>query len=226
MSEVQFFNGIKFKEHSAGYMCANINGKTVLMHRYVWEFYNGAIPSGYVVHHKDENKHNNAIENLECLPNKEHSAMHTRTMSPERKQKAIDALNRSRDKAIAWHKSEEGRESSRRNAVRMNEKGQWHKQTLYTCFICGKQFLGDKRDLPRKFCSGACKQYYRRHYGLNKTTRTCVICGKDFTCDKYEKTKTCSRYCALKLAHQTAPYNWRTGEGKPSSPNKGTTPLV
>ena len=37
------------------------------MHRFVWEHYNGKIPDGYDVHHKDGNTHNNSIENLEIV---------------------------------------------------------------------------------------------------------------------------------------------------------------
>jgi hypothetical protein len=42
----------------------------------VWEATNGPIPEGFVVHHKDENKINNAIENLELKEWGEHSAHH------------------------------------------------------------------------------------------------------------------------------------------------------
>jgi len=40
-----------------------INGK--MAHRIVWEKENGAIPDGYFIHHKDGNKQNNNINNLE-----------------------------------------------------------------------------------------------------------------------------------------------------------------
>ena len=38
-----------------------VNGKRYLKHRYIWEQYNGKIPDGYEVHHKDLNTHNNEI---------------------------------------------------------------------------------------------------------------------------------------------------------------------
>lgn len=50
------------------------NGKTI--HRMVWEYYNGKIPEGYVIHHKDENKLNNSIDNLQLLTRKEHKILH------------------------------------------------------------------------------------------------------------------------------------------------------
>ena len=35
------------------------------LHRAVWEYHNGPIPKGYHVHHKDNDRANNQIENLE-----------------------------------------------------------------------------------------------------------------------------------------------------------------
>lgn len=47
-----------------------------LLHRVIWEDNYGEIPKGYVVHHKDEDKLNNDIENLELMSLKEHGSMH------------------------------------------------------------------------------------------------------------------------------------------------------
>lgn len=47
-----------------------------LLHRVIWEEHYGEIPKGYVVHHKDGNKLNNDIENLELMSLKEHGNMH------------------------------------------------------------------------------------------------------------------------------------------------------
>lgn len=46
--------------------------KKVSLHRYIWMTYNGPIPSDHVIHHKDGNKLNNDIENLECVPERDH----------------------------------------------------------------------------------------------------------------------------------------------------------
>lgn len=51
----------------------------VLYHRVVMENYLGRLLySDEVVHHKDGNKHNNTIDNLEVLSNKEHSTLHAK----------------------------------------------------------------------------------------------------------------------------------------------------
>lgn len=62
---------LKQIEHHTGYLVIscweNGRGKQVRAHRFVWECFYGEIPDGLVVNHKDLNKHNNSIENLELV---------------------------------------------------------------------------------------------------------------------------------------------------------------
>ena len=67
------YDNIKFYSNGNGYY-KNKNGKH--LHRYIWEKYNGKIPEGYVVHHKDHNKSNNNISNLEMISDLEHRHEH------------------------------------------------------------------------------------------------------------------------------------------------------
>lgn len=53
------------------------SGKYVKEHRLVWENHFGAIPEGYVVHHKNAIKDDNRIENLEMMKANEHNRMET-----------------------------------------------------------------------------------------------------------------------------------------------------
>jgi HNH endonuclease len=46
--------------------------------RFVWEQMKGPIPEGMDVHHRDENKLNNEIDNLELVPKPDHARMHRR----------------------------------------------------------------------------------------------------------------------------------------------------
>lgn len=46
------------------------------LHRMVWENAHGEIPDGHVVHHKDEDKTNNALSNLEMLTEYDHQSHH------------------------------------------------------------------------------------------------------------------------------------------------------
>lgn len=42
----------------------------------VWEAFNGPIPKGYVIHHKDHNKLNDRLDNLQLMTNGEHTKHH------------------------------------------------------------------------------------------------------------------------------------------------------
>lgn len=47
------------------------------LHRLIWEdFYGCKIPEGYIIHHKDGNKLNNCILNLQLMRHSEHQSMH------------------------------------------------------------------------------------------------------------------------------------------------------
>jgi len=50
--------------------------ETKRIHRLVYEAFVGEIPNGYAVHHKDFNRQNNRVENLEVLSKKEHTKKH------------------------------------------------------------------------------------------------------------------------------------------------------
>lgn len=56
--------------------------KSIRLHRLVAEYFIGEIPEGYQVHHKDGNKQNNSVENLEIVTAWEHRAK-TAEMMPE-----------------------------------------------------------------------------------------------------------------------------------------------
>ncbi len=80
----QNYDGKKFTLRSSGYYSLS-NGSRTLMHRYVWEKERGKIPMGWDIHHLNEIKTDNRIENLECLP----KAEHTRRYSPHNNQFTI-----------------------------------------------------------------------------------------------------------------------------------------
>lgn len=46
------------------------------LHRVVWEEANGPIPNGYIVHHRDGDKANNELSNLELIEWGAHTALH------------------------------------------------------------------------------------------------------------------------------------------------------
>ena len=77
----QTYDGKKFTLRNHGYYSLSSSDRC-LMHRYVWEKEKGKIPKGWDIHHLNEKKGDNRIENLECLP----KAEHTRKYSPHNNQ--------------------------------------------------------------------------------------------------------------------------------------------
>ena len=61
---------------SNGYPTIFVNGKNVLLHRYVWENERGKIPDGYEIHHKDKNRLNYSVDNLELVKIEDHHRKH------------------------------------------------------------------------------------------------------------------------------------------------------
>lgn len=59
------------------YKTITINGVTLTVHRYIMEQHlQRKLVRKEVVHHKDGNKHNNSIDNLELLTHSEHATLH------------------------------------------------------------------------------------------------------------------------------------------------------
>lgn len=181
---IQMFNGRPF------YLCGfYFQNKGKRLHRAVWEYYNGEIPKGFHVHHKDGNRANNAIENLELMDGKEHCRMHSDNEVNKNRLRSVCAEGRAA--AMAWHHSEEARELGRKNAHYMHD----HQPISLICENCGE--LYETKNLSgSRFCSNACKSAYRRASGVDNETRTCPECGKKFEVNKYDKRVCCSRKCA------------------------------
>lgn len=75
----QQLNGLNFYINPKGYYRIRRYPKEYrykYMHRYVWELHNGPIPPGYAIHHKNGDKGDNTIENLELLSRSEHGKVH------------------------------------------------------------------------------------------------------------------------------------------------------
>lgn len=200
MLNVQYFNGKRFEPFgTTGYYREVRNFKN-LMHRYVWEFYNGPIPAGYEVHHIDFDRSNNTIENLQLLTCAEHRKLHAELLSEDKREWYRNNLEiNARPKAIEWHKSAEGKEWHTAHIAKQHEVGAF-KKTLY-CINCGKEYVGEKHG-KTNYCSNACKSAYRRKIGLDLVPAICACCGKYFQTNKNRPAKTCSRSCANRLRNR------------------------
>ena len=142
----QYFNG------KAYWLCGKYwqrRGKR--LHRVVWAHHYGPIPKGCHVHHKDGDRNNNDISNLELLDGREHLSRHMR--DPSKKEHLARAIKAAQDAARYWHASEEGRKW---HQERGKKNGQLPARFHACCKICGKDFLAKQR--RSRICSTVCQR--------------------------------------------------------------------
>lgn len=192
-----YFNGLKFtRDDKTGYYLNSTIRER--LHRKVWEFFHGEIPSGYEIHHKDGDKTRNDIEDLELLPRGKHKSEHAEQKYANDKAWFEKFHSAGIEKAKEWHKSQEGREWHREHAAEC-WKGREPKE--YACSYCGKNFETTNRyaEKDNTFCSNKCKSAWRRKAGVDDEIRTCVCCKKEFSTNRYSKAKCCSKSCSNRL---------------------------
>jgi len=185
----QRFNGVTFCKNEHGHYHKNCN-----LHRTVYAYYYGEIPEGYHIHHKDFNKNNNEIQNLQALTNQDHQKLHANTKI-FKEFTCCQCGNKffaANTNARFCSKKCEGR------AYKHSENTQETRQ----CVICGKIYSTYKYN-NTKTCSKECKHILsgktNAHYEHKKI---CPICGKIFYTSKHPKTLCCSRACGAKLRQQ------------------------
>lgn len=71
------YGGLSYTVGNVGYYRCT-TGDRHLLHRRMWEDARAPIPEGWDIHHVDEDKLHNSLDNFECLP----KADHTRLYSP------------------------------------------------------------------------------------------------------------------------------------------------
>ena len=184
----QKFNGLNY------YKCGHYfrrDGK--LLHRVVWEFHNGKIPDGVHVHHVNENRDDNTIENLVLKPVSKHLSDHAKS----RVRYNLMNIERIRPLTKAWHSSEEG---FAWHSERGKENWKLREDITYECTQCGKTFKTKHMygENDNTFCSNNCKSQFRRESGVDNEERVCAQCGAKYKVNKYSKIATCSPNCAVK----------------------------
>ena len=77
MRVLELFNNKKIWITPKGYPMFWFKGKNKLLHEYIWECANGKKPKGSVIHHKDGNKLNYELSNLQlCKTESDHRKIH------------------------------------------------------------------------------------------------------------------------------------------------------
>lgn len=198
MREYVSYQGNKYFIQSSGryYQCGNKEIKPRLLHRKVWTDTYGAIPKGYVIHHKDHDWRNNNISNLEMISVSKHASDHLkeRFVDTKYRDKNKKQLEKAQEEAKKWHASNNGLKWHSQHA-----KDSWEdrKKEAVTCVICGKEsqkhFKGRK---GVRFCSRKCQQ--KSFYASRRVKALCLLCGIEFSTYKYRIAIYCSRMCSNK----------------------------
>lgn len=196
----QIFNGKEYRLYKGE---RYFSRGTKRLHRVVWEFYNGEIPFGYHIHHKDGNTSNNSIENLNCVSGSMHLRFESKRRIKENPEWFKEFHKKGIEKAKEWHKSKEGIEWHKKQAKNTG----FGKRTFGAreCEICKGEFTAKKNS--QMFCSNNCKSKHRRINKIDEIIRECVICENGFEINKYSRTKTCSSKCKSKLSSQSLRLN-------------------
>lgn len=189
--KIAYCDGLQFvRDDKTGYYLSSykIGTRRKRLHVYVWERFNGPVPSGYQVHHKEFDKSKNEISDLQLLTEFEHLSLHAHLQTQEHIHKFHEAGIAA---APAWHHSKAGHEWHKKHYAEFGTA--MHKERDFVCENCGKQFKSAQTE--SRFCSNNCKSAWRRKAGLDNETRICAVCGAMFTTNKYSKQCTCSRKC-------------------------------
>lgn len=70
------YEGRKVYHDAKGYACVWLEGKNRKVHVLEWEKANGPKPKGFEIHHRDEDKGNWELSNLELMTNSDHQKTH------------------------------------------------------------------------------------------------------------------------------------------------------
>lgn len=180
------------------FICSKYKGMKVRrLHQAIWEHYNGPIPEGHHVHHKDGNTLNNDISNLECLSNKEHRRTH---WTPEDAERARKMAEDARPLTKAWHASEEGLKWHSENGRKVWEN---MPSKTHVCTVCLEKFESRSNRAVVRFCGLNCKMQSFRDRKKGTLQKNCAHCDAVFATSSVQPSAYCSRSCATKSAWET-----------------------
>jgi len=172
------YDGINwFKDKRNGYYFSCKKSLNASLQRYVWEKFNGKIPNGYEIHHKDGNKANNDLENL-CMMTVDAHRIHHQL-------KKVGFVGDWDGKCLSCHGDID---EHRKWAIFCSKKckqsyargvlGRY--DTPLKCIVCGKEYIGNKYR-KSKTCSHACaNQLILSRTSKLGEKKVCRVCGKEF----------------------------------------------
>lgn len=220
----QSFLGISFRKRKGGHYF----NPMMSIYRLVWIYYRGELPPHAIIHHIDENKANNDIENLRSMEVSAHMKLHRRADKNDsnlfvcqRCGVTFESIaNRAMYCSTCRKKRQRERQRKKDEHKRLDEETKRLNEAtrriesiaggIRTCPICNRLFFNyrDHRHghADRKTCSAECEQKLREQKHAEQRvdrTKICEVCGKPF---KYfhKKQKTCSPECGHVLSARAA----------------------
>jgi len=175
---------------SDGYVAVRVGENYELEHRMVMSNHIGRpLRSDEHVHHLNEIKDDNRIENLELVGIGEHISKYHPSQRQLDKWMDCNCLNCG---IIFQRKVNEVNNHPKTFCSRACFKTYGYKNTNRTCVGCGREFNG----YNRKYCSKQC--YHKQPKEGIKVTHTCQRCGNSFESIPCRKPKYCGRNCMAK----------------------------
>jgi endogenous inhibitor of DNA gyrase (YacG/DUF329 family) len=171
----------KYYRTANGYMCASDG---CFEHRDVWAKINGPIPRFHQIHHKNRIRHDNRIENLECLNASEHLKLHGLRWDSIQKRVALAFVPKETEcpgcgKAFMTESFQQKfccrkcmSDTHNRNLAEQRTKQRAEARGELHCPTCGIEFAPKK--LGAKFCGRRCasiaaKRAYNKRIGHQPT---------------------------------------------------------
>ncbi len=183
--EKKVYFGKKFYQQKDGYWA---NMMPIHAHRWVWINHYGAIPKGMDIHHKNGDKGDNEIENLEMLSRSDHLKRHW-----EEGRFDLDQRRTQLKEARKWLQTDEGR---KKQSEISKKSWEVRRKTIKNCEMCSVDI--ETSQSWTRFCSDACDKKWRRANKLYFIEQICPVCDKEFKKDKFTPKKFCSISCGAK----------------------------
>lgn len=161
-------------------------------HRVVWESVYGPIPAGHVVHHKNENRADNSIDNLEtCASNGKHMLAHHREKSQDTMRK-VGLAGKGRKKSAETRAKMSaywtGRKKSPEHAAKV----------AAICRRNSENRRGTKLTPAQKAAIIEGRRKYFARIKMDWSTSVCDRCGKSFVFKRLRRF-CCRSCCAIWL---------------------------
>lgn len=151
----QKIDGIKFFQRKDGYFKARIK----YAHRYVWEKNFGEIPKDFHVHHKDGDKSNNKISNLELIDKREHATLHKKAWFAANRKRGLEIIAKNRSGYMSFLKTKEGKDKCRKTALAQAANSPIKKRKCIQCGVVFKYKTAFRRGF---FCTTICRYHFSK----------------------------------------------------------------